>query len=211
MLYHEVGQVVEGADRAIVKIVVTRGPAERGYRQPQHAQPSRIVVAYPCPGYPDEYQRRGVVVRLCETRLGTNPALAGIKHLNRLEQVLARSEWDDDSIAEGLMRDLRGDLVEGTMSNLFLVRNGRLVTPALDGCGIAGVMRARTLAVADGLGIPWDVGRVSLPEAFAAEALFLTNSLIGIWPVKRFEQQDYPVSPLVQRLQQQLSHDHLCA
>ena len=85
--------------------------------------------------------RVGVAVRICRQRLSEQPALAGIKHLNRLEQVLARSEWTDTEIAEGLMLDSAGRLIEGTMSNVFLVREGVLYTPRLHRCGVAGVMR----------------------------------------------------------------------
>ena len=91
-------------------------------------------------------RREGVRVRLGELRLGENPALAGLKHLNRLEQVLARLEWSDPGIAEALLFSSSGALVSGSMSNVFLVHGGRLATPRLDRCGVAGVMREVVLA-----------------------------------------------------------------
>jgi len=169
------------------------------------------VMAHGWPDYPEEYTQEGVAVRLCETRLSCNPALAGIKHLNRLEQVLARAEWSEETIAEGVMLDTAGRMVEGTMSNLFLVRGGALVTPSLEQCGVAGVMRAQVMESAAALGIPCHVTTVSLEEFSAAEGIFLTNSLFGIWPVRQFEGRTFSVSPLVQHLQQRLRQDHACA
>jgi 4-amino-4-deoxychorismate lyase len=211
LLRSEAGQVLAGAGRATLKILITRGSAGRGYRAPRDAQPTRLLMRFPWPDYPVDNGRTGVVVRLCETRLARNPALAGLKHLNRLEQVLARGEWDDPGIAEGLMLDTGGCLIEGTMSNVFLVRAGGLVTPALDACGVAGVMRARVLEAAASLGIPCATADLTPADAEAADALFLTSSLIGLWPVRQLGERRYAVNPIVQTLQQQLFLDHACA
>lgn len=110
----------KGHDRAVLKLIVTRGVGGRGYRAPAQLQPTRILARHPWPDYPD-HARDGVRVRLCDMRLAQQPALAGIKHLNRLEQVLARAEWNDEDIAEGLLFDREDHVIEATMSNLFLV------------------------------------------------------------------------------------------
>jgi aminodeoxychorismate lyase apoprotein (EC 4.1.3.38) len=89
-----------------------------------------------------------VKVRVCQLRLSRQPALAGIKHLNRLENVLARSEWQDPDIMEGLLLDDTGCVIGGTMTNLLAVRGRRLFTPDLSTSGIAGVTRERILAIA---------------------------------------------------------------
>jgi 4-amino-4-deoxychorismate lyase len=125
-----------------------------------------------------------VRVRYCETRLGHQPLLAGLKHLNRLEQVLARAEWSDPDVAEGLMLDLDGRVVEGTQTNLFALLEGRLVTPPLNRCGVAGVVREVAIASAAAVGLEV-VESVLLPEQVAAaDGLFLTSSLAGIWPIR---------------------------
>jgi 4-amino-4-deoxychorismate lyase len=119
--------------------------------------------------------------------MGENPTLAGLKHLNRLEQVLARSELRDPSIPEGLMQDGSGRVIGGTMCNLFLVRDGGLLTPRIDRCGIAGTVRDRLLRMARAFGIEaaeTDIGRADID---AADGLFLTNALVGVWPVRRVE------------------------
>lgn len=191
-----------GSERAVLKIILTRGAGGRGYRPPEPARPSRILALHPWPDHPASHAEQGVAVRLCTTRLGHNPALAGIKHLNRLEQVLARAEWDDPAIAEGLLRDQAGQLTEGTMSNVFLVQDGRLLTPLLDRCGVAGIMRARVLALAGRLGLECAEQRLDLADIAKSEAMFLCNSLIGIWPVRRFEQQHFTVdNPVIRKLQ----------
>ena len=187
----EAESLVAGHARAVLKLMLTRGCGGRGYRPPDDPQPNRVMLLAEWPDYPAEWQSTGVKIRLCRTRLGLNPDLAGIKHLNRLEQVLARSEWDDPAIAEGLLCDLDGRVIEGTASNLFLQRDGRLLTPRLDRCGVAGVMRARVMQLAESMGQPvleQDLGLVDLERA---EALYLSNSLIGIWQVRQFAERDY--------------------
>jgi 4-amino-4-deoxychorismate lyase len=137
-------------------------------------------------------------------RLARQPRLAGLKHLNRLEQVMARAEWRDE-YAEGLMRDTEGLVIEGTMSNLFLVHEGVLVTPDLSQSGVAGVMRAAVLDLAAALGIPSAVRQVTTAMVEGAQELFLTNSLIGLWPVTRLETHNHVVGKITQTLQEALS------
>jgi 4-amino-4-deoxychorismate lyase len=125
----------------------------------------------------------GIVVRLCETPLGLNPRLAGIKHLNRLEQVLACAEWNDPAIAEGLMSAVDGRIVCATAANVFLVKEGRLLTPAIRDCGVAGVMRGVVLAAASELGIVAETVDVRIDDLGAADEVFLTNAITGVRPV----------------------------
>jgi 4-amino-4-deoxychorismate lyase len=202
LLYSEAHHLCAGQSRAVLKIIITRGSGGRGYRAPEPAAPRRVLSLHPWPAYPDHYPEQGIRVRLCAMRLGSNPRLAGIKHLNRLEQVLARAEWDDPGIGEGLLLDGEGRLVEGTMSNVFLVRDGRLQTPLLDACGVAGVMRECVLELARQGGIACEVTRLGLDDVAAADEMFVCNSVIGLWPVCQFEQQPLAAGPLTRRLQQ---------
>jgi 4-amino-4-deoxychorismate lyase len=165
-----------GRDTATVKVIVTRGSGPRGYRPPVEARPRRIVAGFEAaPAAPGPWN-----ARLCTTRLGRNPALAGLKHLNRLEQVLARAEWEDAGVQEGLMLDDLGRVVCGTQSNLFAVERGRLLTPPVDECGVAGVMRRNVLAWANCEGL--DAAEVHLDAARlrAADEVFVTSALIGV-------------------------------
>jgi 4-amino-4-deoxychorismate lyase len=206
LLRDEAKRVTGDDGRAVVKIVVTRGRGARGYRPDDSAEPTRIVQALPWPGLPTTAAIEGVRVRWCALRLARQPQLAGLKHLNRLEQVLARAEWRDE-YAEGLMRDTEGLVIEGTMSNLFLVHQGVLTTPDLSESGVAGVVRAEVLARAPALGIPVAVRPVTPAMVEAAEELFLTNSLIGLWPIRQLETRDYVVGKITQALQQALQEE----
>ena len=177
--------------QAILKIVISRGCGGRGYRPPEKVLPTRLLSLHAWPEWPAEYRLRGIQARLCTTRLARNPQLAGIKHLNRLEQVLARAEWDDPAIAEGIVLDTEGLLVEGTMSNLFMVRDGVLQTPDLFHCGVAGIMREMVMEIARQQCIHCEIGRYTVRDLAEADEIFVTNSIIGIWPVRAIDAKEY--------------------
>jgi len=201
LLREEVTRIAGADARAVAKIILTRGTTGRGYRMDTAGTATRIVQRLPWPAHPDAASKEGVAVRWCETRLARQPRLAGIKHLNRLEQVLARAEWQDD-YAEGLMRDTDGLVIEGTKTNLFLVGDdGTVVTPDLSQSGVAGVMRAQVLDSAAAMGMPCAIQAVTTGMVEAARELFLTNSLIGIWPIRRIEARHYVVGQISQTLQ----------
>lgn len=199
LLEREVFELSEGAPRKVVKILLTRGSGPRGYRIPEKGTTRRILIANDWPDYPPQHAREGVRVRLCQTRLGHNPALAGLKHCNRLEQVLARQEWQDEA-EEGLMLDVDGNVIEGTMSNVFLVFNDALMTPDVSRCGVAGVTRQRIIDRSPELGIPVEITEITLEQLHDAQALFLCNTLIGLWPVRFFDGRNYPLSDLLPAL-----------
>lgn len=190
-LLDEAHQQILGGSRLVLKIILTRGPGGRGYRPPVRQTPTRLVYCTEWPEYPAHFTNSGVRVRICDMRLSRNPVLAGLKTLNRLEQVLARAEWDDPETAEGLMLDGEGRIVEGTMSNLFLVQDNQITTPDLASCGVAGIMRELVMEQAAGLGLPLCCQMITSRELMSADAIFLTNSLIGIWPVRELEGKLY--------------------
>jgi len=196
VIMDEIKLMTRDDTNTVLKIMITRGQGGRGYRVPEPAQASRILIRYDMPSYPSDYYQRGVAVGLCASTLSCNPRLAGIKHLNRLEHILARDEWQGDSISEGLMTDPQGFIIEGTMSNVFLVNNMRLVTPDISSCGVAGIMRQQVLELAQDLGISIDITQVDRDELFNASEVFLTNSLIGIWPVRSVVPFSSPDQPL---------------
>lgn len=204
----EISQVIQEAPlQAVLKIIVTRGSGGRGYRQPEPIAPTRIISLHPYPNYPAAFKQVGVVVRFCQIRLGCNPALAGIKHLNRLEQVLARAEWHDPAIQEGLMLDSHGRVIEGTMSNLFWVKNHILFTAPLLESGVAGIMRAHILQLARCNAIPVKEQYIESANLLAADELFLTNSLIGIWPVQRLGQHLFSLGAVTRKLMAMLEEN----
>src|SRR5690554_6342212 len=194
---------------AVIKVILTRGAGGRGYRYQADMQTTRIISTHPLPIYPATHAS-GITVRICQQRLASNPSLAGIKHLNRLEQILARNEWQDDTIAEGLMFDHQERLIEGTMSNVFLVQGNQLWTPELSNAGIAGIMRQKLIETAQQLGITINVTSLNVEQLKQADELFVCNSLIGIWPITQIA--DYAMEllhgPLTKQLQQTLISRH---
>ena len=195
-LARETAQAGAGLARAVVRITLTRGAGPRGYALPEPAWPTRIVAAAPAPTTPPHWYHSGVRVRLCALRLSEQPRLAGIKHLNRLEQVLARAEWNDADVAEGILCNVAGRVIGATAANLFAVIGGRLVTPAVDRCGVAGVARAEVLAQSK-----CDVRDVTMDELMRADELFLTNSVRGILPVTALDERRWPIGDATRALQ----------
>ena len=179
-------RALEGFGAAVVKLTLTRGPGPRGYPPPAEPSLTRIVVST-AQQVSESEAARPLTVHLCETRLGRNPQLAGMKHLNRLEQVLAGAELRDTACDEGLMRSTDDRIVCATASNLFMVRDGELLTPQISDCGVAGVMREVVLRVATTLGVPAAVGDYTLDDLARADECFLTNAVRGVRPVGRVE------------------------
>jgi 4-amino-4-deoxychorismate lyase len=183
----------------VMKLIVTRGEGTRGYTPRDCAEATHLWDRSPLPEYPSDWATHGIKSRLCELRLSHQPRLAGIKHLNRLENVLAAGEWNiaDSGIAEGLLPDIEGNIIEGTRSNLFLVSQGILITPDLSRCGVAGVQRDRVMTWAAQYQMPLQVRDVEWHEVLHAEELFVVNSIIGLWPIRELEQRcwnDFPVA-----------------
>ncbi|WP_018915809.1 aminodeoxychorismate lyase [Vreelandella zhanjiangensis] len=168
----------------VLKLIVTRGSGGRGYALPDPPAPrllSQRTVFAPMV----ERWENGVTVRVCRLRLGHQPALAGIKHLNRLENVMARQEWRDAMIAEGLLADQQGQLVEATSMNVFWQQRGQVFTPPLDKCGVAGTLRRALIdqgAVSE--------ASLSLELLPRMERVWVANSVQGVWPVHTLLSED---------------------
>jgi 4-amino-4-deoxychorismate lyase len=171
----------------ILKLIVTRGTGPRGYRPSGRERCTRIATLYPMPRGLLAEGSRPARLRVCATPLGVNPLLAGLKTLNRLESVMARAEWRDARIWEGLMRDVDGNCVCGTMSNLFLKRGDTLMTPSLDRCGVDGVMRRWVLQSAGELRLRTQERRIRWKDLAAAEEVFMSNAVVGIRSVRSIE------------------------
>jgi 4-amino-4-deoxychorismate lyase len=141
----------------------------------------------------------------CETRLARNPRLAGIKHLNRLEQVLAQSELPTGTGAEGIVCDTSGYVIETCRANLFACFGAELVTPDLKQAGVAGVMRAEVMARAADAGIAVREAVFTPRELLAADEVFVTNAVIGVRPIRALGERELRTGPLTQRVQALLS------
>jgi 4-amino-4-deoxychorismate lyase len=194
--------------RVVVKLIVTRGPGARGYAPPTSPTPTRVLAISQWPDYPDSYYRDGISMRTCRLRLGENPALAGIKHLCRLEQVLAQLELRGQAVQQGLVLDASGGVAQGTSGNVFIVAGGELATPSLARCGIKGVMRRVVLEASRALDIRAEERDVVPAELLGADEVFVTNALFGIWPVTELDGRRFAIGPTTERLMVQLGYDH---
>lgn len=197
-------QLAQKYEYGVVKLIYSRGSSPRGYALPPTPAPRLILSVTALPSLP--CHQEGVRLRYGEFVLGSSPRLAGIKHLNRLEQVLARSEWNDPAIFESLLCDEAGHIIEGVMSNLFIVRGGALHTPSLERAGVAGVMRAWVMAQGARLNIPCTITHLTRGDIDTCDELFLTNALIGIAPVIRLEDKIFTIGALTQRLQKEMKN-----
>ncbi len=202
VIRREVEAAASDAQNSLIKLIVTRGPAvARGYGISGQESATRVLLRYPWPQEDTSSRRDGVRVQIASLRLGENPALAGMKHLNRLEQVLARSEVPAAEAAEVILFSGSGHLVSGTMSNVFVVRTGKLITPRIDRCGVAGVMRRVVMRAATKAGLAVEEGILSGSDLENVAEIFLTNARIGIWPVRTLGTRTLATGAVTRRLQ----------
>lgn len=207
LLAQDIAILMEGDEDATIKIIITRGESARGYAVPALAQPTRIVMRSPAADYPPGHALDGVALFLCDLRLSHQPRLAGIKHLNRLENVLARMEWVDPHYADGLLLDIDNRVIECTISNIFMRSGNTLSTPDLSRCGVAGVTRDRVLELAPTLGYLTQVCDIPLQQLLEAEEVVICNSLFGSWQVRQLQNKQWPPGKLATTLNQYLVID----
>lgn len=207
LLRDEAGCLAESSGDCVLKMIVTRGESARGYAVPGGIEPTRILMASPLPQYPASYATGGIRVRLCATRLAPQPRLAGVKHLNRLENVLARQEWSDPGIAEGLMLDPDGNVIEGIKSNLFILKGNILSTPDLGRCGVAGVQRARIMGLAGKLDLAVETADIPWVKVQEADEIVLCNSVAGVWQVSELAGKKRSIGHLAASLNKLLDNN----
>lgn len=195
---------------AVVKIIITRGDGGRGYSANPAEKPRRILGLYPLGSDFAEYSNKGIKLYLCKTLLTQHcqPGFAQVKHLNKLVHVLARQEFAQQDFQEGVMLSPDGKVIEATSSNLFFVQRGELYTPELEHFGYAGLMREQIIQATKTLGIKLHQQTVTLAMLLQAEQLFLSNSLLPLWPVIQFQDKTYSIaSELLTALKNTIKHE----
>jgi 4-amino-4-deoxychorismate lyase len=203
VLLRELKTVSAGQSKCVVKIIMTRGVSGRGYASRNPAETKRIVSSHTWPQVEGDPATLGIRARMCTLRLGIQPALGGLKHLNRLEQVMAHREWNDPSIHEGIMLDCEDHVICGISSNIFLVCSGRFLTPRLDRCGVRGVMRG---AILSAFRERCEQRRLMLDMLPDADEVFVCNTVRGVWPVTRIDHWEYDIGPVTREVQSWLEH-----
>lgn len=190
----------------VAKIIITRGEGERGYAPPAVTIPTRVLIKSAMPTYAESHYSNGVRLRLCDTRLALQPKLAGIKHLNRLENVLARTEWRDESIFDGVMLDTNDHVIECTMSNIFIRVDHHLYTPDLKQCGVAGITRHAIMGLGNLLGLICSETKLTVTDLLNADEVLICNSLYGAFQVTALEDKTWNSQPLASKIRNILTH-----
>lgn len=183
------------------KLILTRGSGGRGYGEPASVRPRWIRQRFDLPVCAPAIRKQGMVLGLCQGVVSDAPHLAGLKHLNRLDQVLARrmvsaSGWD-----EGLLLDQHGRPLELTSMNLFARFGDTLWTPSLLRAGVAGVARDWCLEYAAQLSLNTSVRTGLLTRMCEADEVFACNSVAGVVPVRKLATWQWPVGQTTQRFQ----------
>lgn len=209
LLERELAQLLARFPNSVIKLIVGAGGLARGYAREPGSSLRRAMLVFPAPPQPAHLWRDGLRVCWCETRIAYQSRLAGIKHLNRLEQVLARAEWSDTTIAEGLMQGSRGEVLCATGANVFAVIDGVLCTPSVTEAGVAGVMRGEVLRLAAS-DMPTLVAELSVAELQNAQEIFLTNAVRGVRPVGELADRRLAIGPVARHLYDRLIERGFC-
>ncbi|EEX92787.1 4-amino-4-deoxychorismate lyase [Vibrio orientalis CIP 102891 = ATCC 33934] len=197
-------QAVKSDVKAGVKLHISRGEGGRGYSPTQVASPNVTISDFIYPPHYEQWVSRGLELGICRTRLGHNPLLAGHKHNNRLEQVLAKAELDKGGFADGIVLDICDNVVETTMANLFWVKDSSLFTPDLRNAGVNGVMRRVVLEQLGDLSLKASIGDFKLEDVLSADEVFVSNSVLGVAPITRIGSTSFDIGKITKRIQEMI-------
>lgn len=189
---------------SVLKIIITRGRGGRGYSLQGCDAPQRIISTGSYPDFYPQWQAQGIKLIQCEFQLSSNKQLAGLKTLNRLEQVLIKKELESKQAVEGIVCDNQGYVIEACSANLFIYLDKQWKTPKLDSSGIAGVQRRQLMLRAAQAGISIVEEHIHVERLQQAQAICLTNALMGIVPVRQYQQVVFDDQSLARCKQLQL-------
>ncbi|MFT4273536.1 MAG: aminodeoxychorismate lyase [Pantoea sp.] len=186
--------------QAVLKVILTPGAGGRGYSRAGCSAPTRILSLSPWPQHYQSLQQQGVRLVTSPVRLGRNPLLAGIKHLNRLEQVLIRHHLDQTDADEALVLDTEGTVVECCAANLFWREGDTVFTPRLEQAGVAGIMRRYLMAQMAAAGQDCQLIDGSRERLLAADEVVICNALMPVLPVRSIDDITFSARSLYQQL-----------
>ncbi|NIF47922.1 aminodeoxychorismate lyase [Enterobacter sp. Ap-1006] len=191
MLSDEMDMLAASETKAVLKVIISRGAGGRGYSASNCTQPTRMLSLSPYPDFYPAWREQGIRLALSPVKLGINPALAGIKHLNRLEQVLIRTHLEQTAAQEALVLDSQGSLVECCAANLFWRKGYDVYTPCINGAGVNGTMRQHIIACLTDSS--WRLHEVSegLETLADADEAIVCNALMPVVPVNQAQDWDY--------------------
>ena len=204
-LLSDIRSLFKSKTKSVGKFIISRGTSERGYKFNEDIKHNRFLIKTKMPSYPKEYFEIGVNLYVCKQKL--NPSiLSGVKHLNRLENIMARQEWEGDQYADGILLNQNGYVIECISSNIFM-RIGKIIyTPKITHVGIKGVTRELILKVSAGLGFKIKEATFTLNKLLASDEVFITNSLFGVLQVKKIKNKSWQRQELASLFNQSLKH-----
>lgn len=184
---------------AVLKVVITAGSGGRGYsRIGLNSQNSNIIVMIF--DYPDHYNAliaSGVTLGVSQQKMAISSMLSGIKHLNRLEQVLLRKELDSRNEDDLVVTNINDQVIETTSANLFYWIDDRLYTPEIKFSGVDGLMRQFIIAHSNKIsGQTVIVEKTIIGRLLQADAIFTCNSVTGVMPVNTFNKKALNIEPV---------------
>lgn len=188
-----------------IKLIVTRGVGGRGYTPPETVKPTEIVSVHTIPSHYIQGQQRGICLKTSSIRLGLQPLLAGVKHLNRLEQVLIKSHPLPQGFDDWLVTDIENNVIESSMANVFFIKGNCVFTPSLALCGVAGVMREQVMQALLEQNINIECLPVGAERLIEFDSAFITNSILGIVDVLAIDSLTFTRTPITAQLRQTLS------
>lgn len=181
---------LKDCERSVMKVMVTRGSGGRGYSPAGCSAPNVVVSTHPFPAHYLSWRENGISMKVLSQRIGLSP-IAGLKHLNRLEQVLLKQEVELLGVDDGVACDMNGHVVETSASNIFWRKGKCLYTPPVELAGVAGTMRAQVMEQAALDGYQIKEASVTQEVLLDADELFITNAVMGLVPVRCLEGKDY--------------------
>jgi 4-amino-4-deoxychorismate lyase len=196
----EMCQAASGHAQAVLKVILTPGAGGRGYSRAGCNSPTRIISLSPWPQHYNTLQQQGAVLMTSPVRLARSPLLAGIKHLNRLEQVLIRHHLDQTGADEALVLDTQGTVVECCAANLFWRKGGNVFTPHLENAGVDGIMRRYLMAQMGAFGQTCQLIDGSREEVLNADEVVICNALMPVLPVRQIDDVSFTARSLYQQL-----------
>lgn len=204
-LYQQLEDLARQYPHHCIKLLVSRGVGGRGYTPPQAVNVTEVVSVHPIPSHYAHWQKNGINLKTSPVRLSIQPLLAGIKHLNRLEQVLIKAQLLPSNVDDWLVLDTEAKVIESSMANIFFIKDNEVITPSLAQCGVSGVMREQVINAL----LEQQSNIQCLP--FGAERLgefdsaFITNSVLGVVDVLAIDSLKFTRSPITANLRQTLS------
>lgn len=196
--------LAQNNDLSCIKLQVTRGSGGRGYTPPINPSPIVIVSCHALPSHYDDWRRTGVKLTHSQVHLAQQPLLAGIKHLNRLEQVLVKSAVLPTSADEFWVSDTCGNIIESAIGNLFFIHGNEVFTPRISFAGVAGVMREQLIYILLQMGFKVNAIDISWQQVQKSEFVLMTNSLVGICPVTQIDEYAFTIWPRLTEIVEQL-------